>query len=111
MLVNFENVEDKKAILRLAKDLRQSPTWSNVYISLDQTQKQRGVSWELRAECKSRRDAGEKNLVIHNGKITKVANCPQTQVHPQGMVQVTPSCGQGDHASTQVWDPKAATQD
>ena len=91
MLVTLESVEDKKAILRLAKDLRNSPTWSNVYISLDQTPKERVLSRELRTELRTRRDAGENNIVIRFGKIIKGLNRARPQARPQEAVHATPS--------------------
>ena len=84
-------MEDKKAILHMAKDLRNSPTWSNVYISPDQTPKEQVLSRELRTELKTRRDAGENNIVIRFGKITKGLNRARPQARPQEAVPATPS--------------------
>ena len=63
----------KKGILRKAKQLRNIPAHSNIYINPDLTVRQREESKRLRNELKSRRSQGE-NVVIRNGKVVSNNN-------------------------------------
>ena len=63
----------KKDILRKAKQLRNLPAHSNVYINPDLTLVQRDVNKQLRNELKTRRSQGE-NVMIRNGKVVDRGN-------------------------------------
>lgn len=63
----------KKDILRRAKQLRNLPVHSNVYINPDLTLQQRDENKRLRNEVKARRSQGE-NVMIRNGKIVERRN-------------------------------------
>lgn len=60
----------KKDILRKAKQLRDLPAHSNVYINPDLTLRQRDENKRLRNELKTRRSRGE-NVLIRNGKVVE----------------------------------------
>ena len=68
-------------ILRNAKSLRNSTSYQNVYISPDQTPKEREASKLLRQELRRRKDTGESNLIIRRGKIVSKSVNPNT-THP-----------------------------
>ena len=69
LLVKLEDVSTKRIILKQATKLRQSSTWSNIYISPDLTPKERSQNKLLRDELKSRRSAEEKDIYIKRGRI------------------------------------------
>ena len=71
LLVHLENEDMKRDILATAKNLRQTEKWRNTYIVPDMTRQQREENWKLRQELKSRRENGELNLMIRQGKIVK----------------------------------------
>ena len=68
-MVTLGDVSSKKNILKQATKLHNSTSWSNVFISPDLIPKEREVNKRLREELKSRKEAGEKNLMIRRGKI------------------------------------------
>ncbi|KAI8501333.1 hypothetical protein Bbelb_206040 [Branchiostoma belcheri] len=76
LLIRMDNddTSSRALILRRAKDLRNSSRWSRVYIVPDMTPNEREADRKLRQELKSRREAGEENLVIRRGRIV----CTQT---------------------------------
>ena len=65
--------DDAKAILRKAKDLRDSSKYDKIFINPDLTPFQREISKKLRDELKRRRIQGEE-VIIRSGKII-----PKTQ--------------------------------
>lgn len=69
--VTVKSEEKKKEIMKKAPELNKGITDSvkKVYVNNDFTQKQRQAYKELRAEKLRRTEAGEKNLMIRNGKI------------------------------------------
>ncbi|CAH1250128.1 Hypp8776 [Branchiostoma lanceolatum] len=69
-----DDTSSRALIFRRAKDLRNSARWSRVYIVPDMTPNEREVDRKLRQELKSRREAGEANVVIRRGRIV----CTQT---------------------------------
>ena len=77
LLVTLGDVSSKRNILKQATKLHNSSSWSNFFISPDLTLKEQEVNRRLREELKNRKDAGEKNLMIRQGKIvvdTRKAN-------------------------------------
>ena len=69
ILATLDTTRYKRDILSNARKLRNTPQWDNIHISSDQTPKEREESKALRDLLKQRREAGESNLVIRNGKI------------------------------------------
>ena len=61
----------KVKVLRVAKSLRSKDQWKQVYISADETKREREKQYQLRKELRDRRGNGEENLVIHRGKIVE----------------------------------------
>ena len=72
ILVTLQYLQQKRDILRNAKQLRDSNKWGNIYISPDLTPKERDLGRKLRAELKDRRSNGETNLIIRRGQIITV---------------------------------------
>lgn len=69
LIVTLDSIEVKQDLLQLAPQLRNSATWGNIYISPDLSRSEREVARKLREELKSRRSAGESDLVIRKGRI------------------------------------------
>ena len=59
----------KRAILAIARTLRDTTEWSNTYISPDQTPQEREQGRKLRQELKDRREAGEEDITIRGHQI------------------------------------------
>ena len=72
LLVIILDNQARSYLLRNAKSLRCSNTYQNVYISPDLTPKERETNKLLRHELRTRKEAGETNLVIRHGKIISV---------------------------------------
>lgn len=66
--VALSDEDDKKKILYKAKELRNMPSYSNVYINSDLTPSQRESNKRLREELKRRRDLGD-DVIIRGGKV------------------------------------------
>ena len=64
-------------MLKSAHQLHSFTQYDNVYISPDRTRQERESFRKLRAELKQRKDGGEPNLVIRNGKIVTKRSVPQ----------------------------------
>ena len=109
--MTLDNPSAKHDILRGAPELRHTTKYSNVYLTPDLTQKEREAGRKLREELAGRRRAGETNLVIRGGKITRrdleahqmVADRPTAE--PAGgrrdhAVRQESSAGEGDEAAT-----------
>ena len=71
--VKIKSLPLKARILRGAKQLRNSERahWRKLYITPDLTAKERELDRKLRMELRSWRDAGEENIYIRHGKITR----------------------------------------
>jgi hypothetical protein len=69
--IKCKNVETKMSILRLAKNLRKSADFPNIYINPDLTRTQREKDKILWTELKARRQAGE-TVIIRRGRITDI---------------------------------------
>ena len=69
--IELEEESDKFKILTRAKNIRktQIAKFKRIIITTDMTFKEREINKILREELKARRDAGEKNLKIKDGKI------------------------------------------
>lgn len=71
LLVKLENEEEKKEILKKAKQLRQTEDFSSVYLARDMTRDEREREKKLREELHQRRLNESKELIIKRGKIVK----------------------------------------
>ena len=69
LLVTVADNAIRRQILRNAKHLCHSNTYKRVFISPDLTLQEREANKQLRQELRRRKDAGESNLIIKNGKI------------------------------------------
>ena len=69
LIVTLDNPACRYDILRCAAQLRHTDQYTNIYLTPDQTQKEREAGKKLREELASRRRAGETNLSIRGGKI------------------------------------------
>ena len=69
LLVVLKDFQSKREILRKAKDLRDSTTWGNIYISPDLTPKERELNKSLRMELRERKQNGETDIIIRRGQI------------------------------------------
>ena len=58
-------------MLRVAKSLRSKDQWKPVYISADETKREREKQYQLWKELRDRRGNGEENLVTHRGQIVE----------------------------------------
>jgi len=63
-------VGQKLQVVRSARSLRNSDNYKNVFVNSDLTPRQQREARALRVELKQRRENGENDLVIYNGKIT-----------------------------------------
>ena len=75
--ISVSNEQSKAGILRAASKLKSSKKWSSLYFSADLTQRE--SNRQLRAELKCRKENGENNLRIRNGKIVTVQPRPTNQ--------------------------------
>ena len=69
LLIVIEDLSHKEFIVSHSYYLRRYSQYKNVYISTDMTKFQREKHRKLVQELKQRREGGEKNLIILNGKI------------------------------------------
>ena len=69
--VTVDGERVKKQILTKAKQLKTTDfkEWNNIYITPDLTFKERQQNRKLRSELNTRRENGENNLIIRNGRI------------------------------------------
>ena len=63
-------VSQKLQVVRSSRSLRNIDDYKNIFINSDLTPRQQREARALRAELKQRREKGENDLVIYNGKIT-----------------------------------------
>ena len=69
IVATLDQPSRRRVILAATKTLRHTETWSNVYISPDIAPAERDKEKKLRDELKTRRDAGESNLIIRSSQI------------------------------------------
>ena len=71
--VRVDDFNVKKQVLAKAKELKdeRNSIWKKVYITPDLTFKEREENRKLRTELNARRENGEKDLMIRNGRIVK----------------------------------------
>ena len=74
LIVSMESLEAKVEVLKLARQLKQSAEFSNIYITPDLTWREREEGRRLREELARRRDSGEANLAIRRGKIVQLSS-------------------------------------
>ena len=86
LIVTIDTMEAKLDLLSKVSQLKDT-RWSNIYINPDLTKEEREEGKKLRAELKSRREAGEANLTIRRGKVVSLSrrsanppNLSQTRV-------------------------------
>ena len=72
LIVTLEDAGTKAELLKLAPQLRHLETPKRIYITPDQTKKEREEGRKLREELAARRQAGESNITIRRGKIVKL---------------------------------------
>ena len=63
--------------MSLAPKLRLTDTWSSNYIQPDMTPTEREAYRQLQGEIKRRRNLGESNLIIRNGKVIQYGAWPK----------------------------------
>ena len=84
LIVTIETLESKLDLLSKVSQLKDT-RWQNIYINPDLTKQEREEGKKLRAELKSRREAGETNLTIRHGKVVQLATRdPKTLYQAQG---------------------------
>jgi len=71
--LDLSSAESCNKVLKQAKNLRSVPEdhWKNVFVQQDFTPKERAARRLLVQELKARKEAGETDLIIVNGKIVK----------------------------------------
>ena len=98
----MENVETKTEVLKMARQFRQSPVYSNIYITPDLTWREREEGRRLREELARRRESGEENLAIRRGKIVHLSS--------DGVLsESSRSHSEGGHSSTTTSVPAPCT--
>jgi len=85
LLIGLDSEDTKMQVLAVAPRLRLSKQFPNVYISPDRTKVEQQQHKELVALLRQRREKGERNIVIRNGRIVTYHPRPQqtTVVIPQ----------------------------
>ena len=78
LLITLMDNNIRNRILRNAKNLQKSSTYSKVFISPDLSPKERASNKILRQELRRRKEAGEANLIIRRGKIVTKPVVPNT---------------------------------
>ena len=76
LLIKINDEETQRQVLACAPKLRFSTTWNQVYIQPDMSPKEREAHKKVYEELKKRRNDGESNLVIRNGKIVSYVPYP-----------------------------------
>ena len=69
IMATLDQPARRRVILAAAKTLRHTDNWSNVYISPDLYPSEREKERKLREELKTRRDAGETDIIIRGSQI------------------------------------------
>ena len=73
IMATLDQPARRRVILAAVKTLRYTDKWSNVYVSPDLAPAEREKEKKLREELKTRRSAGEMNIIIRGSQIiTKV---------------------------------------
>ena len=87
LLVKLGGEEDRIEILRLAKGLRHSTRFKNVFINRDMTENERESDRRLREELKEKRRADEgSSFVIRKGKVIRVEGAEEEQRYNNGNI-------------------------
>ena len=84
LIVTMDTLEAKLDLLSKVPQLKDTK-WSNIYINPDLTKEEREEGRKLRAELKSRRQAGERNLTIRRGRVVSLP--PRSSEHPTDELQ------------------------
>ena len=71
LIATMDSEETKWEVVRIAPQLRGTDTGNNIYINPDSTEQEREEGKRLRSQLAECRAKGERNLVIHRGKIIK----------------------------------------
>ena len=71
LVATLDSEEAKWEVIRIAPQLRGTTMGSNIYINPDLTKPEREEGKRLRSELAERRNKGEHNLVIRNGRIVQ----------------------------------------
>ena len=77
LLVTLDSEKSKWRCLRQAPKLRNDTTFKRVYLAPDLTARERESNKRLYLELKSRKEKGEKDLIIKNGWIVKRNTIPR----------------------------------
>ena len=80
LLVQLRDETSRNLVLSNAPKLRHSQTWRQVYIQQDLTPPEREAHKKLYQELKRRRNDGENNLVIRNGRIIPYSEKFQSRI-------------------------------
>lgn len=91
LLVHFNDPSLRDEVIQACSKLRKTEKWRTVYIAPDLSKDQRQERWNLREELKRRKEEGEENLIIRNGKIIPVKPRPKS----------------GNRGSTQSQEPRS----
>jgi hypothetical protein len=76
LLAKLEDSNMKFNLLRKANKLKDKKGWERTYIAPDRTKRERDEDRRLRNELQTRREAGEKTLMINKGRIVQKAPDP-----------------------------------
>ena len=109
LLVALHDFQQKRDILRNAKQLQNSNEWGNIYISPDLTPKERDIGKKLRLELKARRDNGETNLVIRRGQIITMNLLPNVGNQQQAQRNTIPNSDKPADTTPQVPQPPGSS--
>lgn len=69
--VRVQSTQVKKQILKKSRTLKDKPEYENVFIGPDHTKMQREEQYKLRKELRDRKEKGEKDIFINNGKVVQ----------------------------------------
>ena len=73
IIVKFANLETRRKVLALRNlNYKNSGELQNIYITTDKTKKEQEEHRKLVIELKQRKQKGEDNIVIKNGRIVKM---------------------------------------
>jgi DNA-binding protein YbaB len=84
--------EQKTQLLARTKNLKSVKRFEKVFMHPDLTPKQRQKRKELVAELKERKESGELNLVIRNGRIKKREGTSETEQTSDAFTRTQPVC-------------------
>lgn len=101
LLVHFNDPSLRDEVIQACSKLRKTEKWRSVYIAPDLSKDQRQERWNLREELKRRKEEGEENLIIRNGKIIPVKPRPKSGNRGSTQSQEPCSTKQTIHAANQ----------